>query len=138
MSSLPVYNHLEVSKKITFIVVRIGSGAKGYYFQGKSRRTLPESEVDAAEKAVMFLTKKFKLQIEDVNLGKKERFTSCSEFFKAMKENLRGSCAGSGTVIPQSRQQPVRYQRPLSINFRQLLDNILADLRVPATETWCR
>lgn len=55
-----------------------------------------------------------------------------------MEEDLKGSTAGMETVIPKyGKQHSGRYQRPLSINFKHLLDNILAELRIPVTETWC-
>lgn len=56
-----------------------------------------------------------------------------------MKEDLKGSSVGSESVMPKyGKQQAVGYQRPLSINFRELLDNILMELRIPATKTWFR
>lgn len=86
----PMYGCTDVQQNITFVVIRIIAGCKGYYFQDKRRKCLLQSERDAAERATIYLARKFKIMVEDINSEKRDRFTRCASFYKAMTATLEG------------------------------------------------
>ena len=58
------------------------SATKANYFQGDEKKTILDSQKDAALKAIRFLCKKYKVEICDVNFEQLMMYKKCSTFYQ--------------------------------------------------------
>lgn len=132
----PMYGYVDVQQNVAFVVIRLGTGSKGYYFQGKRCKCLLQSERDVAKKATLYLLRNFKIVVEDINSEQKDTLTRCASLYREMTTRL-GAHGADGVQSMQELPGPIPidgHLKSLIIDYKEMLYEIIRNLRASATD----
>jgi len=126
-----VYNRGILSQNTYYVLLRSNTSAtKANYFQGDEKKTILDSQKDAALKAIRFLCKKYKVEICDVNFEQLMMYKKCSTFYQdqaiALEEELR-----ENHLARQVEQPHCLPLKTVELDFFDFLTNITYRLGIP-------
>ncbi|KAH9611898.1 hypothetical protein KSS87_002623 [Heliosperma pusillum] len=128
----PIYNQSTLVQSLAYVLLMKSNGPASYSFPGSVRKSVADSEEEAAHRAVEYVVQQNKVIVDDVNLERYLTSKSCSKFYRKKRaalefvERISGDCSSASPVTCTPRT--------VNIDFWGIWAQIVAAFEIDVAE----